>query len=81
MSNQSTSLNLEHMKKIQSHLNEKLLKKLNRSILFADGQFIEWLHLTVGIDALIRQGGAFNIKQFNSFQVFNQFFLFLHFNF
>lgn len=68
MSNQETSVNFDSIKRIQLDLNERLLKKLNRSIVFADNQFIEWFNLTVGIDAIIRVGGAFNIKEFNSFQ-------------
>ena len=69
MSNQETSINFSHIKTIQSELNDKLLKKLNRSIVFADSQFLEWFHMTVGIDALLRLGGAFNVREFNPFQV------------
>ena len=70
MANQETSINFSHIKTIQSELNGRLLKKLNRSIVFADGQFLEWFNVTLGIDALLRLGGAFNIREFNSFQVY-----------
>jgi len=69
MSNQETTINFSHIKTIQADLNAKLLKRLNRSIVFADRQFLEWFHMTVGIDVLLRQGGAFNVREFNSFQV------------
>ncbi len=69
MSNLETSINFSHIKTIQSDLNNKLLKKLNRSIVFADRQFLEWFHMTIGIEALMRLGGAFNVREFNSFQV------------
>lgn len=69
MASQETSINFDIIKKIQANLNDRLLKRLNRAIVFADSQFIEWFHLTVGIDALLRVGGAFNIKEFSSFQV------------
>ena len=72
MSNQETSINFDIIKKIQENLNDRLLKRLNRSIVFADSQFIEWFHLTAGIDAILRIGGAFNIKEFTSFQVFDK---------
>jgi hypothetical protein len=65
-------LNFDRIKSIQSNLNEKLVKKLNKSIIFSDYQFIEWFNLTLGIDALIKQGGALNIKEFSPFQVIHQ---------
>lgn len=69
MTDNETSLNFDIIKRLQSDLNTSILKKLNRAIVFADYQFMEWFHLTIGVDALLRQGGAFNVKNFSSFQV------------
>lgn len=68
MTNQETNLNFDHLTSIQSHLNEKLLKRLKKSVVFADNQFMEWFLLTTGIDYLIKSG-VINIKEFSSFQV------------
>ena len=65
----SALLNVESVLEIQSALNEKLLKLTNKAVVFADGQFIEWFNLTVGIDELVRSGGIVNLKEFDSFQV------------
>lgn len=61
-------LNLDQIKSIQTGLNERVLKRLNKSVVFCDYQFIEWFNLTVGVESLIRQGGALNIKEFSPFQ-------------
>lgn len=68
MSNQGTSMNLEKIKSLQHDLNEKLLKRLNKSIVFVDSQFMEWFTLTIGIDVLIKQAGVHNIKEFSPFE-------------
>ena len=68
-SSQPFSFSLDHIRSIQSGLNEKILKKLNKSVVFADFQFVEWFNLTVGIESLIRTGGALNLKEFGPFQV------------
>ncbi|CAF0750297.1 unnamed protein product [Brachionus calyciflorus] len=69
MSNpQSNTLTIEHLNKIQTELNDKILKKLNKSIVFADSQFLEWFNLSVGIDHLIKHAGALNVKDFSSFE-------------
>ena len=68
MSNQ-TSIDLSRLKTSQNDLNEKLFKKLNKSIIFADNQFLEWFNMTCGIAKLFKSGGIQNIKKFNSFQV------------
>jgi hypothetical protein len=59
----------DRIKSIQYQINEKILKKLNKSILFLDSQFAEWFHLTCGLESLIKQYGVVNIKEFSSFQV------------
>ena len=69
MSTQTKILTFEDVQKYQSDLNEKLLKKFNKSLIFADNQFLEWFNLTVGIDYLIKNAGALNIKSFSSFEV------------
>ena len=48
-----TNLNLDRIKHLQNELNEKLIKKLNKSVVFADSQFLEWFHLTLGLDKLL----------------------------
>lgn len=69
MSHQEANLlEYDYITNIQSHLNEKLLKRLKKSIVFADNQFMEWFTLTVGIDYLIKSG-VNNIKEFSSFEV------------
>ena len=68
MSNQFT-FDLNKLKNHQSDLNEKLFKRLNKSILFVDTQFLEWFNLTSGLVKLFKSGGVQNIKKFNSFQV------------
>ena len=68
MSNQDTSLNIDIIQNIQSQLNDRLLKKLKRAIVFADNQFMEWFSLTSGIDFLTKSGLS-NIKEFSSFEV------------
>jgi hypothetical protein len=69
MSSHPTSLlNNEQIKSIQTCLNENLLKKLNKAVVFLDHQFVEWFNLTTGMDALIRVGGAVNLKEFSPFQ-------------
>lgn len=69
MSHQVNQLNLERIKLIQSDLNDRLLKRVNKSIIFGDNQFNEWFNLTIGIDSLIKNAGAQNIKEFSSFEV------------
>ena len=69
MTDNETSLNFDIIKRFQSDLNINILKRLNRAIVFADCQFIEWFHLTIGVDALLKEGGAFNVKSFSSLQV------------
>ncbi len=59
-----TSLNFEYIKKYQDELNESLFKKLNNSVLYADQQFMEWFHLTCGLDILIKKFAVTNIKEF-----------------
>jgi hypothetical protein len=61
-------LNSDQIRAIQTCVNEKILKKLNKAVVFVDTQFVEWFNLTVGLDALIRSGGAHNIKEFGPFQ-------------
>lgn len=69
MSHQEANLlEFDYLTSIQSHLNEKLLKKLKKSIVFADSQFMEWFMLTTGINYLIKSG-VNNIKEFSSFEV------------
>jgi hypothetical protein len=66
MSSHPTSLlGNEQIKTIQNSLNEKILKKLNKAIVFVDRQFVEWFNLTTGLDAILRAGGALNIKEFS----------------
>jgi hypothetical protein len=61
-------LNAENVLKIQLDLNDKLLRLTKKAVVFADGQFVEWFNLTVGIDELVRSGGVINLKEFDSFQ-------------
>lgn len=69
MSNQDGSnLNFKNIQTFQTCLNEKVIKRLKKSIVFADNQFMEWFSLTIGIDYLIKSG-VLNIKEFSSFQV------------
>jgi hypothetical protein len=63
------SFDLNKLKLVQNELNEKIFKRLNKSILFVDHQFLEWFNLTSGLEKLIKSGGVQNIKKFNSFQV------------
>ena len=56
-------------KSIQTQINDKILKKLNKSIVFLDSQFAEWFHLTCGLETFVRQYGVVNIKEFSSYQV------------
>ena len=65
----SNLASFDAIKKIQTSLNERILKKVNRSIIFSDRQFMEWFNLTIGIDVLIKSG-AFNVKEFDSIQVY-----------
>lgn len=65
----STNTSIDKIKTVKNQLIETLLKKINKSIIFADLQFTEWLHLTCGLENLVKLGGAFNIKEFSSFQV------------
>ncbi len=67
MTNQYT-FDLNRIKLTQGDLNEKIFKRLNKSVLFVDNQFLEWFNLTSGIGKLIKSGGIQNIKKFNSFQ-------------
>ncbi len=69
MTSQPTSLNFDRVKTIQNDLNEKILKRLNKSVIFSDNQFMEWFNLTIGIDKLIKTSGAHNLKEFSSFEV------------
>ncbi|RNA41962.1 sec1 family domain-containing 2 [Brachionus plicatilis] len=67
----SSQINVPSIDKIlqkQYKLNDKILKKLNKSIVFADYQFLEWFNLTVGIDQLIKKAGVVNIKKFSSLE-------------
>ena len=64
-----SSLNIDRIKSIPNQINEKLVKKLNKSLLFLDSQFAEWFHLTTGLETFIKQYGVLNIKEFSSFQV------------
>jgi hypothetical protein len=69
MSNQEGSnLNFKNIQTFQTCLNEKVIKRLKKSIVFADNQFMEWFSLTIGVDYLIKSG-VLNIKEFSSFQV------------
>ena len=68
MSNQ-TSVDLSRLKASHTEINEKLFKKLNKSVVFADTQFLEWFNLTCGVAKLFKNGGVQNVKKFNSFQV------------
>lgn len=63
------SFDLNKLKLVQNELNEKIFKRLNKSILFVDQQFLEWFNITSGLAKLIKSGGVQNIKKFNSFQV------------
>jgi len=63
------NLNLDRIKHLQNELNEKLTKKLNKSVVFADSQFLEWFHLTLGLDKLLKSVDIHNIKKLSSFQV------------
>lgn len=63
-----TSTSLERIKSLPAELNERLLKRLNKSIVFADAQFMEWFTLTLGVDVLLKQAGAHNVKQFSAFE-------------
>ena len=65
----SSLLNIDTIKCIQSQINEKIVKKLNKSVVFIDNLFAEWFHLTCGFDQLIKLYGVVNIKEFSSFQV------------
>ena len=67
MTNQYT-FDLNRIKLTQGDLNEKIFKRLNKSVLFVDNQFLEWFNLTSGLGKLIKSGGIQNIKKFNSFQ-------------
>ena len=67
-SNSNISLNLERIKTIQNQINDKLLKLIKKSVVFADLQFTEWFHLSIGLENLIKNG-AINVKEFSSFQV------------
>lgn len=69
MSNQINLLSFEKILQYQYEINDKLLQKLNKSIVFADYQFLEWFNLTVGIDQLIKKAGIINIKKFSSLEV------------
>ena len=69
MSNHETSLNIDTIQNIQLQLNDRLLKRLKKAIVFADNQFMEWFTLTSGIDYLTKSGLS-NIKEFSSFEVF-----------
>lgn len=58
----------ERIKSLPSELNERILKRLNKSIVFSDAQFMEWFTLTIGVDALLKQGGAHNVKEFSALE-------------
>jgi hypothetical protein len=64
-----SSLSFDRIKSIQNEINERLLKRMNKSIIFSDSQFMEWFNLTIGIDKLMKQSGAHNLKDFSSFEV------------
>jgi hypothetical protein len=71
MSEQENLIDLSNIKQLQVDLNERMFKLIKKSVLFADDQFMEWFTLTVGVEALIGQAGAVNVKKFDSFQVIN----------
>ena len=54
---------------IQNDLIRRILKQVNNAVVFADTQFMEWFHLTTGIDRLLSFGGALNVREFNRFEV------------
>lgn len=64
----NSPLGIERIKCLQNELNEKLMKRLNKSIVFADAQFMEWFSLTSGVDALVKQAGAHNVKEFSALE-------------
>jgi hypothetical protein len=58
-----------NLKKAQSQVNERCLKRMKKSIVFIDNNFTEWFNLTIGIENIIKTGNAFNLREFNSLQV------------
>lgn len=64
----NTLLDLAKIKALQNELNDRILKRLNKSVVFADGPFMEWFNLTVGIDSLISKAGVHNLKEFSSLE-------------
>lgn len=66
--NNHPSVSPDRVKSLPIELNERLLKRLNKSIVFADAQFMEWFTLTVGVDAVLSHGGAHNIKEFSALE-------------
>lgn len=74
MSNQINFLSFDKILQYQYEINDKVVKKLNKSIVFADHQFLEWFNLTIGIDQLVKKAGVLNIRKFSSLEVINFFF-------
>lgn len=64
----ASAVSPDRVKSLPIELNERLLKRLNKSIVFADAQFMEWFTLTVGVDAVVSHGGAHNIKEFSALE-------------
>ena len=60
--------NIERIKSLPNELNDRILKRLNKSIVFADSQFAEWFTLTIGLDTLVKQAGVYNVKEFSALE-------------